>query len=388
MSGARNSRRERVERNIYRRTSGGRTVFEIGYRDSAGRQRWRTIEGGITAARAARDDVLARKGRGERVQPNPRLRFGDAADAWLAGQVADLRPVTRTLYTGAVDTHLRPRWGRRRLDEIDVEQVAALVRELRADGKAEWTIYGVLKAANRIFKFAGRRMSWNGTNPVEQLEESERPKTGTSGRRRIFQGDELTQTLAAAAEPYRTLFAFAAVTGARLSECLGLTWRDLDLRDHGAATVAIEFQVDRHGERQLLKTEESRRAIELPRELARMLAEHKLSSLSTQPRDFVFASRSGRALFQRNVMRALRRAQQDAVDEHGRPTFPVLRETDRHGRPASTSARCRAELPQLPAHRRQRRDRERRVGRRSFVATRPQEQRRDPHDLHPGDQEP
>ena len=40
--------------------------------DSAGRQRWRTVEGGITAARATRDDVLGRKGRGELVQPNPR----------------------------------------------------------------------------------------------------------------------------------------------------------------------------------------------------------------------------------------------------------------------------------------------------------------------------
>jgi hypothetical protein len=33
--------------------------------------------------------------RGELVQPNPRLRFGEAADAWLAGQVAELRPATR-----------------------------------------------------------------------------------------------------------------------------------------------------------------------------------------------------------------------------------------------------------------------------------------------------
>lgn len=53
------------------------------------------FEGGITAARATRDDVLGRKGRGELVQPNPRLRFGEAADAWLAGQVAELRPATR-----------------------------------------------------------------------------------------------------------------------------------------------------------------------------------------------------------------------------------------------------------------------------------------------------
>jgi integrase len=63
-----------------------------------------------------------------------------------------------------------------------------------------------------------------------------------------------------------------------------------------------------------------------------MLAQHKLASLNTTPRDFVFASRSGRALIQRNVMRALRCAQRGAVDEHGRPTFPALHETDARGR--------------------------------------------------------
>ena len=44
-------RRVRVERNIYRRTnSAGHTIYEVGYRDSSGRQRWHTVAGGITAA--------------------------------------------------------------------------------------------------------------------------------------------------------------------------------------------------------------------------------------------------------------------------------------------------------------------------------------------------
>ena len=78
--GQRGRRRERVERNIYQRVAATGTVaFEVGYRDSAGKQRWQTVDGGITAARAARDDVLGRKGRGEQVRPNPGLRFGEAA---------------------------------------------------------------------------------------------------------------------------------------------------------------------------------------------------------------------------------------------------------------------------------------------------------------------
>src|SRR5262249_12900842 len=156
-----------------------------------GRQRWRTVEGGKSAARTIRDDLLARKGKGERVQPNPKLRFDEAADAWLAGQVADLRPATQAIYRNAIDNHLRPRRGRRRLDSIAVEDVAALVRELRAGGKAEWTIAGIVKAANRTIKFAQRRMAWHGPNPIIELENGERPHVSAAARRPIFQGEQL-----------------------------------------------------------------------------------------------------------------------------------------------------------------------------------------------------
>jgi hypothetical protein len=71
-------RRVRIERNIYRRSNG---VFEIGFKDATGRQRWRTIQGGITAARAARDELLTKRHRGEQLPVNARMRFADAAAA-------------------------------------------------------------------------------------------------------------------------------------------------------------------------------------------------------------------------------------------------------------------------------------------------------------------
>jgi integrase len=333
------ARRVRVEQNIYcRRDAGGRTVYEVGFRDSTGRQRWRRVDGGITAARTIRNDLLARKGKGERVQPNPKLRFGDAADAWLAGQVVDLRPATQAVYRNAIETHLRPRWGRRRLDAITVEDVAAAVGELRAAGKAEWTIAGVITAANRVFKYARRRMHWYGENPVAALEKGERPSVSAAARRPIFRGDELAQTLAAAREPFKTLFALGSVTGARMSECLGLTWADLALADLDAAEVRFEHQVDRHGKTQRLKTEESRRTVEVPRQLAAMLVAHKLRSADASPTAFVFATRSGRPIQQRTVGVALRRTQTDAVDAKGRPTFPALHDRDEHGRPVPIPA--------------------------------------------------
>jgi integrase len=72
--------------------------------------------------------------------------------------------------------------------------------------------------------------------------------------------------------------------------------------------------------------------VELPRPLAVMLARHKLPAADSSPRAFVFASRTGRALVQRNVMRALRAAQRNAVDQYGRPKFSALYAQDGHGR--------------------------------------------------------
>jgi integrase len=233
-------------RNLWWRQDG---KLEIGYRDSSGKQRWAGPFETITSARAERDSILGAKGKGERVQPSPRLNFGDAADRWLAEQVAQLRPATRAIYRNAIDNHVRPRWGKRRVDTLDVSDVAKLVRELRAEGLAEWTIVGVLKVVNRVFKFACRHCGWRGENPVALLEKSERPKPSDAPERRIYDGDELAQTLAASREPWTTLFRLAAVVGGRESELLALWWEDLDLTDPRSATIRFSHQVDRQGNR-------------------------------------------------------------------------------------------------------------------------------------------
>ena len=165
------ARRTRVERNIYRRPSG---VFEVGFKDGSGVQRWRTVEGGITAARALRDELLARRGRGERVAPNPRLRFAEAADRWLAGPVLDLRKTTQAGYRNAIERHLRPRYATRCLDAITADDVAALVRELRDAQLAEATIAVIVSVLGRVYRFAARRLAWAGQDPTTLLLTSDR----------------------------------------------------------------------------------------------------------------------------------------------------------------------------------------------------------------------
>jgi integrase len=91
--------------------------------------------------------------------------------------------------------------------------------------------------------------------------------------------------------------------------------------------------VDRKGNRRPTKTDGSARTVPIPRELALIVARHKLASHDARSEALVFATRSGRPLPQRNVARALRKSQQRATDEHGKPTFPALHEKGPDGRP-------------------------------------------------------
>jgi integrase len=314
--------------NLYWRRTGS---LEVGYRDSTGRQRWRGPFDTITQARAERDAILGAKGRGERVQPSPRLTFGVAYNRWLDEYVAGLRARTRDGYQGYAETHLLPRWHVRRLDTIDRGEVARLVREMRAAGYAEWTIESAVRVAGYVFRFAGEECGWHGMNPLALLTSSQRPKIAETPERRIYTDHELEQVLGAADEPWLTLFRLADMIAGRESELLGLWWEDLGLGDLERATIRFGFQVDRSGNRVPLKTDESKAVLPLPRAAAVMLLEHRARSLHTGPRAYVFATKSGRPLGQRNVLRALYRAQERARKPDGTPTFEELFEHDEHG---------------------------------------------------------
>jgi hypothetical protein len=164
-------------------------------------------------------------------------------------------------------------------------------------------------------------------------------------RRPIFTGQ---QTIAAAHEPYRTMFTVAALIGARMSELCGLTWQDVDISGATEAEVTFGSEVDRKGNRCSTKTDGSARTVPIPCELAVLLARHRIEAQDTRADHFVFATRTGRPLGQRNVQRALREAERDAVDCNGRPPFPILHEIDVDGEPVKVPrAVCHRCIPSV-----------------------------------------
>lgn len=223
------ARRERVEKGIYRPVSGGvvaKDRYEIGWTDANGRQRWKIVRGGITAARAALAEENARKGRGE-VNTAHKLTFGEAAEAYWDARSGRIRASTREVYRRTLDNYLLPRWGKAKLSAVTAAEVAKFIADQEADGQRGWTTKGRLTPLSGIFAYSSRHLGYTGPNPVGQLDRTERPRDDAK-QKRVLSPDELDRLLAAVDEPYRLLYALAAETGGRKSEVLGLTWGDVD----------------------------------------------------------------------------------------------------------------------------------------------------------------
>jgi len=308
-----------VEAGIYRRPD---SHLEIGWRDAQGKQRWRVVEGGIKAARAALAQEHAKRARGEVLAADPRLTFNDAADAWWTDHVvARLRESSQRAYASDLK-HLREHFGSQRLNRIGPSDVAryAATKELKG-----WTVKGQLAVLSGVWRYANRHLGLTAPNPVALLDRAERPKTDDQREHRILAGDELAALVAAVDARHRLIFRAASETGCRLAEALGLAWGDIDVTRQ---TVAFTHQLDRSGERVRLKTAKSRRVLEITAALAGEFRKHKLAAERTGAGDLVFVRRTGRGHDHRNVGgRVLARAVKASGIADPSPTFHDLRHT-------------------------------------------------------------
>ncbi len=281
---------------VYRSISG---KYEIAFRDSDGRLRFKTVEGSFEVAKAERAELLGRMRKGEAVRP-ARQSFGEFAEVWLAE--LNKRPRTIEAYRYALNKHLLPRFKRRKLTEVGVEDVARLVVEMEKAGYAGWTINGTLTTLSAVMRKAARA-GLVSANPVSKLERGERPKLG-GAEKRILSSEEIAAVLANA-DGFCVLVAVLVFAGLRIGEALGLTWEDIDF-DGGF--IRVSKQLDRQRQRVELKSSSGRREVVLVPQLGKLLREHRLASRYKAPGDFLFPAPDGRGRDHGSTGRGIRRA--------------------------------------------------------------------------------
>jgi integrase len=306
----------------YRPRPGGRVgpPYEVPYLDSSGKRRWAVVHGSLDDAEAKRSELRLRRRRGERIQPI-RKNFQEYAWEWLDRQ--PVRERTREVHSWALREHLIPYFGRRRLDQITVDDVAAYIAAMRRKGLRGSSVLTTLRPLSKILAHAARRGAIP-VNPCSQLERGERPRLDDQRPKRILTLQEMHALLdACECELYRCLLELLLVSGLRIGEALGLCVGNLDQRH---SLIRVEYQLGRDGERTPLKTEESRRAIDLPPQLMRRLvALVRERGAFDDPAAFVFASRTGSGLVRKVARGALDRAAKAAGIAAPKPSLHDLR---------------------------------------------------------------
>lgn len=301
----------------YREDAQGRRRWIVWYEDSDGNGHFETLPLGANErdALARQAELRGRRARGARVAPPTKVTFKDFAEAWLAEESTRLRPKTVEIYRWALETHLYPKFRRRRLAEITVDDVAQLVSELHGKGLAGKSISGVLTPLSRVMQRAVRRQLVS-ENPVAGLERTERPK-GAERKMRILSSEEIEKLLLFTGDTYRPFLKTALFTGMRLGELLELRWGQVDFE---AGVVRVLEG----------KTNAAAREIVLMPSLARVLKRHKIASQFSKETDYVFATDTGKPAHRRTVVRngleaSLRRAKIDHLRFHDlRHTFASI----------------------------------------------------------------
>lgn len=281
-----------------RQTSTG-VRWDVRYRDEARRQRKRTFDRKVDAQRFA-SSVETDLVRGEWIDPKRgREMFGEWADKWLE-TIVDRKPKTRESYESIVHKHLRPRFGEMPIAAIDYPMVLAFVAELREEGVAAKTVRNIRDVMRMIFRLAVRSGALK-VNPVVDITVAR-----THRAEMVFlEPDQVMDLATEVAQPprryrreerrvvgypeYGLFVRFAAFTGLRAGELVGLRVKDLELLQR--RVQVFQSASEAYGQLQIVPTKTyERRSVPIPRSLINDLAEHVAGK---GPDEFVWQSPEG-----------------------------------------------------------------------------------------------
>lgn len=248
---------------------------------------------------------LAREAKGDRMRTNAdapasRAAFDQHAREWVEncqGRTArGFDEDTRKSYSAALEAWAIPAFGGTKLRDIDRRDIKRLIARMQRAGLAPSTISRYLAPLRALFSDAVEDGELS-ANPATRLAiNAKAAKTSRDRpeRAKLMSRVELAAVLAEIPEQHRLLFEVMAGTGARISEVLGLEWRDLS-----EAGLRIERQWYR-GVVKATKTAAGVRTVDLSPDLRRKLWERGADASGP-----MFTSRTGERLNDRNLRRVL-----------------------------------------------------------------------------------
>ena len=211
--------------------------------------------------------------------------FGEVARMYKEGYLGRKNQIvkpTREKEEFYLDEYLVPKWLALRLNQI---QTKAVEDWLHTTFDSWWTMHGVRAIMSRIYHYAEGHGLWEEgkRNPASKALGKKRYKR----ERRILSFDETARVLARLEDTIHLIIEICIATGARISEVLGLIWKNVNL---DAGTIKIEQRVW-HKDVGRPKSEDSKRILGIG-DLVERLRARATEDVAT-PQAFVFQQRRG-----------------------------------------------------------------------------------------------
>jgi integrase len=218
-------------------------------------------------------------------RPGRVAKLADFADLWEKQVLMHFKPSSKKAAESHLRTYVRPWLGQVRLEDLSVQRQQTFVGQL-SQRVSRKTVLNVLATLGSILRTA---KAWGYCCHILNVSDLVLPADEIRKQARFFTADEVKRILAIASEPYRTMFAIAAMTGLRAGEVLGLQREDLDL-DRQLLHVRRSAWC---GREQSVKTRSSSAPVAMPAILAEILREY-LASWKPNEKGFLFVTRNGR----------------------------------------------------------------------------------------------
>lgn len=227
-------------------------------------------------------------------RPGRVATVADFAERWRMEILSARKPSTRQSAESHLQHHIIPWFGKNKLDEIGVEWQQKFVNDLskKVSRKSLLNIVGTLSSMLGVAK------KWGYICEPVSTKDLVLPERSIRRQSRFLTADQARDVIASAAEPYRTMFAIAAMTGLRAGEIAGLSLDDLDL-ERGLIFVRRSAW---RGRLQSPKSAGSEAVLPMPSPLSAMLKSF-LENWRSNDLRLLFVNRKGKPVDPEKIVR-------------------------------------------------------------------------------------
>jgi integrase len=218
-------------------------------------------------------------------RPGKFAKIGEFAKVWEREVLAHKKPSSIKAAESHLRAYIRPWLGEVRLEEFTghAQQIFVTRISQRVSRK---TVVNVLSTLSSMIRTA---KNWGYVCQPIVIRELALPAEQLRKEARSYTVHEIRGIITAAVEPYRTMFAIAAMCGLRAGEVVALQKDDLDF-------TLREIHVRRsawYGKTQTVKSKSSRASVVMSETLLTLLKEY-LATWKANPEGFLFLNRNGR----------------------------------------------------------------------------------------------